>query len=42
MKALGAEVTGIRGKHAGRGGRLRALSAPLGRLLGRAAKAPEE
>jgi pilus assembly protein CpaE len=42
MKALGAEVTGIRGKKGGRGGRLRALSAPLGRLLGRAAKAPEE
>jgi pilus assembly protein CpaE len=41
VKALGVEVTGIRGK-GDRGGRLRALSAPLGRLLGRGAKGPKE
>ena len=41
LKALGAEVTGLRDKGA-RGGRLRALSAPLGKLLGRGAKEPKE
>ena len=41
MKDLGAEVTGLHGK-GGRGGRLRALSAPLGRLLGRGAKGSKE
>jgi pilus assembly protein CpaE len=41
LKALGAAVTGLRDKNA-RGGRLRALSAPLGRLLGRDAKEPKE
>jgi pilus assembly protein CpaE len=40
MKALGAEVTGIRGK--GEGGRLRALSAPLGRLLRRGSTGSKE
>lgn len=38
MKALGAEVTGIRGKKAGRGNPLRALST----LLGRGAKGKKE
>jgi pilus assembly protein CpaE len=42
MKTLGVQVTGIRGKTGGRGGRLRALSAPLGRLFGRGAKSTEE
>ena len=41
MKALGVQVTGIRGK-GDRGGRLRALSAPFARLLGRGAKGPKE
>ena len=41
MMALGAEVTGIRGKGE-RGGRLSALSAPLSRLLRRASKGPKE
>jgi hypothetical protein len=41
MKALGAHVTGIHMKKAG-GGRLRALTAPLGKLLRRGAKKPEE
>jgi pilus assembly protein CpaE len=41
MKALGAEVTGIRGKGEA-GGRLRALSAPLGKLLGRGPKGSKE
>jgi hypothetical protein len=41
MKALGVEVTGIRGT-ASRGGRMRALSAPIARLLGRGAKGPKE
>jgi hypothetical protein len=35
MKALGAQVAGLGGKKAGQGGRLSALSAPLGRLFGR-------
>jgi pilus assembly protein CpaE len=41
MKALGAHVTGIHMKKGGRG-RLRALTAPIGKLLGRGAKNPEE
>ena len=41
MKALGVEVTGIRGA-ADRGGRLRAISAPITRLFGRGAKGPKE
>ncbi len=41
MKMLGVEVTGLRDKGA-QGGRLRALSAPLARLLGRGAKSPKE
>jgi hypothetical protein len=41
MKALGAEVTGIRGKGE-HGGRLRALSAPFGKLLGRGSKGSKE
>jgi pilus assembly protein CpaE len=41
MKLLGAEVTGLRDK-GDRGGRLRALSAPLARLFGRRAKSPKE
>jgi pilus assembly protein CpaE len=41
MKELGAEVTGIRGKKAGRGP-LGALSAPLGKLFGRGAKGTKE
>jgi pilus assembly protein CpaE len=41
MKMLGVEVTGLRDKDV-RGGRLRALSAPLTRLLGRGAKSPKE
>jgi pilus assembly protein CpaE len=41
MKALGVQVTGIRGK-GDRGGRLRSLSAPFARLLGRGAKGPKE
>jgi hypothetical protein len=42
MKMLGVAVTGIRDKKGDRGGRLRALSAPLGRLFGRGAKSPKE
>ncbi len=41
MKALGAQVTGLRGK-GDRPSRFRAISAPLGRLLGRGSKGPEE
>jgi pilus assembly protein CpaE len=41
MKSLGAEVTGIRGKGE-RGGRLRALSAPFGKLLRRGPKGTKE
>jgi len=41
MKALGALVTGIRMKKDGRG-TLRALTAPLSKLLGRGAKNPQE
>jgi hypothetical protein len=41
MKMLGVEVTGLRDKGA-QGGRLRALSAPLARLLGREAKSTKE
>jgi pilus assembly protein CpaE len=41
MKALGVAVTGIRGA-GDRGGRLRAISAPFTRLLGRGAKGPKE
>jgi hypothetical protein len=41
MKMLGVEVTGLRDK-GDRGGRLRALSAPLARLFGRGAKSSKE
>jgi pilus assembly protein CpaE len=41
MKALGAQVAGLGGKKAGQGGRLSALTAPLGKLFGRG-KATEE
>jgi pilus assembly protein CpaE len=41
MKAMGALVTGVRGKGE-RGGRLRALSAPFGKLLRRGGKGPKE
>jgi pilus assembly protein CpaE len=42
MTMLGVEVTGLRDKKGVRGGRLRALSAPLGKLFGRGAKSPKE
>jgi pilus assembly protein CpaE len=42
VKLLGVEVTGLRGKPGGRGGRFSALSAPFSRLLGRGSKGPKE
>ncbi len=42
MKALGAQVAGLGGKKAGQGGRLSAVTAPLGRLFRRGGKGTEE